>query len=167
MDCPSCGAPLHLTAADDSLRCEYCRGVYVPEQNDEGVRVLGEASPLACPVCAVPLVQAALGGERIVYCKQCRGILVSMNAFVALVEALRAQNGDSVRIQPTPDRKQLERHIACPQCHQRMDTHFYEGPGNIIIDACSRCYLNWLDAGELMRVVRAPDHHYAEDVYGH
>jgi Zn-finger nucleic acid-binding protein len=47
-----------------------------------------------------------------------------------------------------------------------MDTHFYEGPGNIIIDDCSRCFLNWLDQGELMRVVHAPDHVYNQDRYG-
>jgi len=41
-----------------------------------------------------------------------------------------------------------------------MDTHFYAGPGNIVIDDCARCELNWLDAGELMVVARAPDHAY-------
>jgi len=39
-----------------------------------------------------------------------------------------------------------------------MDTHYYAGPGNVIIDDCSQCFLNWLDHGELMRVVRAPDY---------
>jgi Zn-finger nucleic acid-binding protein len=41
-----------------------------------------------------------------------------------------------------------------------MDTHYYAGPGNIVIDDCGRCELNWLDAGELMTIVRAPDHSY-------
>jgi Zn-finger nucleic acid-binding protein len=27
-----------------------------------------------------------------------------------------------------------------------------------VIDDCSRCELDWLDAGELMSIVRAPDH---------
>jgi Zn-finger nucleic acid-binding protein len=36
------------------------------------------------------------------------------------------------------------------------DTHYYGGPGNVIIDDCSRCELNWLDNGELMTIVRAP-----------
>ena len=39
-----------------------------------------------------------------------------------------------------------------------MDTHFYNGPGNMIIDDCDTCELNWLDHGELMRIVRAPDY---------
>jgi Zn-finger nucleic acid-binding protein len=42
-----------------------------------------------------------------------------------------------------------------------MATHFYEDPGNIIIDDCSRCSLNWLDYGDLMRIIRAPDHTYS------
>ena len=36
-----------------------------------------------------------------------------------------------------------------------MDTHPYGGPGNIVIDNCAGCELNWLDYGELQRVGRA------------
>jgi Zn-finger nucleic acid-binding protein len=38
-----------------------------------------------------------------------------------------------------------------------MITHRYGGPGNVIIDSCERCQANWLDYGELARIVRAPD----------
>jgi Zn-finger nucleic acid-binding protein len=41
-----------------------------------------------------------------------------------------------------------------------MDTHPYCGPGNVIIDTCESCSVNWLDYGELQRVIRAPDQHY-------
>ena len=34
------------------------------------------------------------------------------------------------------------------------------GPGNVIIDTCESCSLNWLDYGELQRIVRAPDARY-------
>lgn len=166
MNCPSCGAPMRLTENDDSLRCEYCRSVYAPEPNDDGVRLLGEASPLPCPVCAVALMQAALAGHRLLYCAKCRGMLISMNDFVALIEELRSEHSGSGNVQPAADRQGLERHINCPQCHHPMDTHFYEGPGNVIIDDCSRCGLNWLDQGELMRVVHAPDHAYTDQRYG-
>jgi Zn-finger nucleic acid-binding protein len=43
-----------------------------------------------------------------------------------------------------------------------MDTHPYGGPGNVIIDDCERCEVNWLDYGELQRIVRAPERHYRE-----
>jgi hypothetical protein len=42
-----------------------------------------------------------------------------------------------------------------------MDAHFYAGPGNIVIDDCSLCELNWLDAGELRTIAHAPDHSYS------
>ena len=39
-----------------------------------------------------------------------------------------------------------------------MDTHFYGGPaGNVVIDDCAACELNWLDKVELTRIVRAPE----------
>ena len=41
---------------------------------------------------------------------------------------------------------------------RRMDTHYYADGGNVIIDDCSRCELNWLDAGELTAIIHAPDH---------
>jgi Zn-finger nucleic acid-binding protein len=157
MNCPSCGAPLRLEDDKDFLACDYCRNICFPEKNEDGVRLLGEAAGLACPVCSVPLEHAALGGMRIFYCGRCRGLLVPMHTFVALLQDLRARQGGSCEIPHAVDRKGLERSLACPRCHARMDTHFYAGPGNVIIDDCSRCRLNWLDHGELMRIVRAPD----------
>jgi Zn-finger nucleic acid-binding protein len=163
MNCPGCGAPMRLEENEESLRCEYCRSVYTPEPNDEGVRQLGKASELACPVCAVALEQAALAGHRILYCARCQGMLVPMNDFLALIEELRSHHGGAETVQPPADRTALQRHVNCPKCHAQMDTHFYEGPGNIVIDDCSHCFLNWLDKGEMMKIVHAPDHLYAED----
>jgi Zn-finger nucleic acid-binding protein len=150
---------MRLEDDKEFLSCDYCRNIYFPEKNDDGVRVLGEAA-LACPVCAVPLAHAALAGVRMIYCSRCRGMLIPMDAFVALIEMLRAQGKGPATIPKSPDAKGLERHIDCPQCHRRMDTHYYGGPGNIIIDDCSPCHLNWLDSGELGRIIRAPDRNY-------
>ena len=161
MNCPGCGAPLRLDPGQDFLRCDYCKGAYVPEKNDDGARVLGETSPLACPVCATHLVQAALAGHRVLYCEACRGMLLGMDVFVPLIGELRARREGAGAIQGAADRSGLARHIRCPQCGRPMDTHFYEGPGNIIIDDCSPCSLNWLDYGELSRIVRAPDRSYS------
>ena len=38
-----------------------------------------------------------------------------------------------------------------------MTSHHYGGPGNIVMDTCERCELNWLDPGELRRIALAPD----------
>ena len=36
-----------------------------------------------------------------------------------------------------------------------METHFYAGPGHVIVDSCENCSELWLDGGELMRIVHA------------
>ncbi len=155
---------MRLEEDQDCWVCDYCRNIYFPEKNDDGVRVLGEPSRLACPVCQVALLTAAIEHQRLLYCDRCRGMLISMNVLPGLVEALRAQAPDGAALVPrAADPNALRRHSDCPQCHRPMDTHLYGGPGNVVIDSCSVCYLNWLDTGELWRMVRAPDRKYGED----
>ena len=163
MNCPSCGAPLRLEGHDESLSCDYCKSIYYAEKNDDGVRVLGDAAEESCPVCAVPLRHAILARERIRYCTRCRGALIPMDTFVVLVQELQSPSTKPAIPQP-PDPRELQRRLRCPQCRQPMDTHYYGGPGNIIIDDCSKCFLNWLDAGELLRIARAPDRTYGDSL---
>ena len=157
MNCPDCGAVLRLEDGKDYLTCDYCKNLHFPDLNDDCVRVLGEAAQLFCPICRIPLVHASIEGMRIFSCRHCRGILLSMDVFVDAVDALRAKLGHTSPLANPITRKDLDRVVRCPQCHARMDTHLYGGPGRIIIDSCSDCRLNWLDYGELRRVVRAPD----------
>ncbi len=159
MNCPCCGASIHLEDGAASATCEYCKAVYLPEKNDEGVRVFDQPSELSCPICrASLLLPATLARQRILYCSRCRGSLIPMTVFVVLIAALRARRGDAVEIAPSPDPHHLDRVVLCPQCGRRMDTHYYAGGGNVVIDDCSRCELNWLDAGELIAIAHAPDH---------
>jgi Zn-finger nucleic acid-binding protein len=155
MNCPSCGAGMKLNADEDHLKCEYCKSIFFPSKDDEGVSVLEVESGEECPVCDLPLKHAAMAKIRIRYCTKCRGMLVPMGVFLAMVQELRAGDPGTL-IAPTPDRHDLQRRIGCPHCHRQMETHFYNGPGNVIIDDCEHCELNWLDSGELMRIVRAP-----------
>jgi Zn-finger nucleic acid-binding protein len=161
MNCPNCGAPLRLRDGDDFLTCDYCQSTVYPERTEEGVRVLSGASDFACPVCSLPLVHAALDGRRIYYCEHCRGMLICMDLFVPLLEDLRARRDISAAVCRRPEESELRRQVSCPQCQGRMDTHYYAGPGNIVIDDCSRCGWNWLDPGELTRIVRAPERVYS------
>ncbi len=159
MNCPTCGAPLNLSPDKDYCRCDYCKGYYFPDKNEEGIRVFGEAAPLNCPLCEIPLVHAAMGGARFLYCGECRGNLVSTTIFADFTAEIRAQLGvREGKRETAPDPKELDRHISCPQCHDPMDAHRYGGPGNVILGSCEKCTLLWLDHGELMRIVRAPDH---------
>lgn len=155
MDCPGCGAPMRLE--EDHLVCPFCARVEIPEPDSQGVRILGERSERTCPVCSIPLVHASIAGERILYCEHCLGMLLGMEQFLVVVQELHARYGTSPRRPKPLDERALDRRLTCPQCSQPMDTHPYGGPGNIIIDACENCGLNWLDYSELDRVARAAD----------
>ena len=148
---------MHLEADRQYLRCEYCGTMHFPDPNADGVRVLEEPSDRSCPVCAVPLTHAAVGDQRILYCGRCRGMLIPMDIFTEILLDIRSHRQATVGAGSPPDWKGLDRRIHCPQCRASMDTHSYAGGGNVIIDACENCSLNWLDYGELDRIVRAPD----------
>ena len=151
---------MRLEDGHDAFVCDYCKQVYVPEENEEGVRVLGTPSSLGCPVCAAPLSEASIARHRLLYCTHCHGVLVEVAEFTGLVADLRAEAHGAAFSPRAPSPNQLQRHIRCPRCHEPMDTHFYAGPGNVVIDDCARCELNWLDAGELRSITHAPDHSY-------
>jgi len=77
-----------------------------------------------------------------------------MEQFVPVIEAVRAHEEPARALSPrqqTPG----DRTIACPGCGMPMLSHFYGGPGNIVLDTCEPCRLNWLDPGELRRIARA------------
>jgi Zn-finger nucleic acid-binding protein len=140
------------------FKCDYCHAVFFPGEEDDGVQVSGEtADPsLACPICEQQLVKATIAKASVLYCSQCHGLLMPMNVLPGLIEALKA-GVDKPAVQTPPDSGELRRTIQCPKCHRRMDTHAYAGPGNVTIDTCGDCFLIWLDRGELMRIVHAPD----------
>lgn len=69
-------------------------------------------------------------------------------------------------VQPAADSGDLRRKIDCPHCHHRMDSHIYAGPGNVVFESCEPCPLNWLDHGELSRVVQARDTRNSEKLSG-
>ena len=113
MNCPSCGAAMRLEEDKEFLRCDYCKNIFFPEKNDDGVRVLIELSELACPACAVPLVHAALEGWRMLYCSKCRGMLISADIFVELILDLHAHSDGSGAVPRAPDPTIRERsHVA-------------------------------------------------------
>ncbi len=155
MTCPSCGAPMHVQGS--SLVCDYCKTVVVPERDSSGVTVLAPSPDnQACPICNVLLMQATLGKSPLLYCTKCHGMLIAMMEFQSLIDAARTA---SAPIPALPaDVHELDRRIACPHCHKPMDTHFYAGAGNVVMDTCEPCCLHWLDHDELARIAQAnPD----------
>jgi Zn-finger nucleic acid-binding protein len=148
---------MHLEPAKECLVCNYCGNIVFPERNEDGVRVLGDPSAKSCPACRLPLREAALAGHRILYCERCRGMLISIDDFFAIVEQRRAELAGVTEPPHAVDWNELKRRVNCPECGEPMDTHLYGGPGNIVIDNCPRCRLNWLDHHELSHIARAAD----------
>jgi Zn-finger nucleic acid-binding protein len=152
---------MRLKADQEAYTCDYCGSVHVPEVNEEGIRVFYETAKQNCPVCATALVHAAAAGERVLYCNRCHGMLISMDVFPEIVQDLKSHRENSAYIPRPFDPRDLNRRLNCPQCGRQMDTHLFGGGGNVVIDACENCSVNWLDHGELDRIVRAPDREFA------
>jgi Zn-finger nucleic acid-binding protein len=163
MNCPSCGGPIAPKPDTEGFQCEYCHAVFYPHEED-GVQISddGADAELACPVCNAPLVHAAVAKIPVLSCKECHGLLLTMPVLEPVIEELRDE-ASSPAVQTPPDRGDLKRTVQCPKCHRRMDTHYYSGPGNVIVDSCDTCLLIWLDRGELTRIARAPDEGDGDD----
>lgn len=154
MNCPSCGAPLHLRPGDVSLVCDYCRRIFVPDANDEGIRILEEQTDMLCPACQAALSHASLSEQPVDFCRSCRGILFKFDRLETLIESVSLDGALADENTP-PDRSQLSRKLICPSCHRPMQTHPYYGGGHVVIDGCEGCSLIWLDRGEIKRIALA------------
>jgi Zn-finger nucleic acid-binding protein len=152
---------MRLEPNRDCQVCDFCGNIHVPEANADGIRVFDEPAGLACPICAIPLVFATADGLPIRHCTRCRGLLIPMDTFLAIVQDVRSRREATADLRPI-DWQALSRHLHCPQCDRQMDTHPYAGGGNVVIDSCENCSLNWLDYSELDRIVRAPDRVFSE-----
>ena len=147
---------MRLDAGNQSLNCEFCGTVRIPNPNRDGVRV-GPAVTESCSFCDVPLHEAELGQQFVLYCDRCGGVLVAMSSFPPLIAALREGCETSATVPRPIDWDALRRTVQCPKCSAAMNTHPYGGPGAIVIDTCEHCMVNWLDRGEISRVATAPD----------
>jgi Zn-finger nucleic acid-binding protein len=156
MNCPNCGAGLEPVPNRNLLRCAHCQTVHFPDSTGEGIVLLDRQHEFDCPCCDRPLTLAALDGDTIGYCKDCRGMLLSSEHFAHVVGRRREVN--PVRHEPVEpiDPAEFRRRTHCPKCGKHMDTHTYGGGGNAVIDSCAQCQLVWLDAGELTILERFP-----------
>jgi Zn-finger nucleic acid-binding protein len=124
----------------------------------DGVEV-GSETTKVCPACQALLSDGTIQNRSVLYCTKCRGVLVSIDTFLPLVEFLRAlRHPTGSDIQPR-DNSDADRGFRCPQCEKTMEGHPYGGPGNVNIDTCEACSVIWLDHDELQRIVMAPDHY--------
>ena len=84
-------------------------------------------------------------------------MLIDMNRFATVIEVVRSCERRSSRSVAPRRQNPGDRVLDCPACRQPMVGHLYGGPGNVVIDTCQRCLVNWLDPGELRRIAAAPD----------
>jgi len=126
--------------------------------SEDEVQVGGETTKV-CPACQALLSDGTMQGKPVLYCTKCRGMLVSIDKFLPLVEFLRAlRRPNGLTLEPR-DNSDADRKLSCPECAQTMVGYPYGGPGNVNLDACERCSVIWLDHHELGRIVLAPDHY--------
>jgi Zn-finger nucleic acid-binding protein len=138
--------------------CEHCGTFhFIDAPAIDDVQVLERREDRRCPRCAGALAHALLDDQHAVeFCEGCRGVLLARATFADALNRRRARaGGPGVPPQPL-DRRELERRATCPQCAGEMDVHPYYGPGNVVIDSCTRCSLIWLDYGELQQMTDAP-----------
>ena len=155
-NCDNCGAPLRIDRDRGLLVCDHCLSQQEAPAAIDYVELLSETSSL-CPICSTPLSTSRLEGHSLLCCARCFGMLVDMNRFVALIDAVRAREERPLRIALPRRQNPADRLLNCPGCGQPMLGHIYAGPGNAVIDSCERCQVNWLDPGELHRMAVAPD----------
>jgi Zn-finger nucleic acid-binding protein len=154
--CGSCGAPREYDRGRLIFTCRHC-GTEEPVPVGLQAFDLADPSGLECPSCRGSLLHAAAGGRPIQVCSACHGALVAMSSFMAVVAVVRFFEGQSLDVLPMRQQKPGDRQVACPSCGHAMRSHLYGGPGNIVMDTCEHCELNWLDKGELRRIALAPD----------
>jgi Zn-finger nucleic acid-binding protein len=158
MNCTNCGAAMALAESRRFLICRYCGTFNFPDPVDaDGVRVVGQLPDApACPVCSSPLAAAVMDDTPVHFCARCRGILLPRTTFAGIV-AKRRSWATGPPVDPRPlDRAALERAITCSSCGGRFETYPNYGPGNVVIDNCTRCDVIWLDFGEIRQIVEAP-----------
>jgi Zn-finger nucleic acid-binding protein len=92
-----------------------------------------------------------------VNCQSCGAPMELPRATFARVVNKRRAWAISPPADPVPlERRQLQRTLSCPRCTGRFETYAHSGPGNVVIDNCTKCDMIWLDFGEMRQIVDAP-----------
>jgi len=158
-NCGQCGGTASPVPGCSYLQCKYCQSLVFSEEHPAAVdrlTPLDEDVAGCCPACTGQLQAGEIDGRRIMFCGRCYGVLIRNADFGFVVRERRARRRATERETVKPiDTAAYQRQLHCPSCSGRMEVHPYYGPGNIVIDSCSRCFYVWLDHGELRTIERA------------
>ncbi len=161
MNCQSCESIMLPVYGQSHYRCSACNTFsFATELESAQCAIIpqGKKTAFQCPKCVLPLEVGLVKGRQtqVCFCSNCRGFVLSSESLGELATELRAEyQGEDDRPQPI-DPKEMDLVSNCPACWEKMDSHPYYGPGNIVLDTCTHCKLAWLDHGELAKIVRAP-----------
>jgi Zn-finger nucleic acid-binding protein len=155
-NCANCGGPMRVDRARGTLVCDHCGAETDAPALLSYLEFLDDSAS-RCPACATPLSNSRIDGLALLACRRCEGLLVDMRTFTAVIDAVRLHEARTIWSVAPRGQRAGDRTVTCPLCRQPMLAHVYGGPGNVVIDTCERCLVNWLDAGELRRIALAPD----------
>ena len=155
--CQKCGGTAEVVAGQQYYNCVYCESlIQLAEVSEDRILPTGITLDCSCPTCEQPLQTGLIEKRRALFCGSCFGVLIRHADFSGIVQERQARRAGMEPAEPRPiDPESLKREIQCPSCSQRMETHPYYGPGNIVVDTCSECGYLWLDHGEMTRVENA------------
>ena len=122
---------------------------------DEGGVLVSRPAGVTCPACETELIIGGIESCKFAGCPVCHGMLFQQDVFAMLLRHLRGAS--KAVATPTPiDLDELKVKRSCCGCGLPLETHSFAGPGNAVIDSCTRCGLVWLDQGEFSKLVHAP-----------
>ena len=155
--CQKCGGTAEVVAGQQYHNCVYCDSlIQLAEVSEDRILPTGITLDCSCPNCEQPLQTGLIEKHRALFCGSCFGVLIRHADFSGIVQERQARRAGVVPAEPKPiDPESLKREIQSPSCSERMETHPYYGPGNIVVDTCSECGYLWLDHGEITRVENA------------
>ncbi len=159
LNCSQCGGLVQPVVGTDHLACTFCNSLAFSTEHPlavDRITPTGTQLQTTCPCCEWPLTSGKIDDQPAAYCERCCGILMQKAQFAAAIRQRRARRtGNTAEESVAIDVRQYDRSLQCPSCQNCMEVHPYYGPGNVVIDSCSRCSLVWLDHGELGRLERA------------
>lgn len=155
--CQKCGGTAEVVAGQQYYNCVYCDSlIQLVEISEDRILPTGITLDCCCPACDQLLQTGLIEKRRALFCGSCFGILIRHADFAGIIQERQARRAGQEPAEPRPiDPESLKRQVQCPSCSQRMETHPYYGPGNIVVDTCSECGYLWLDHGEISRVENA------------
>ena len=155
--CQKCGGTAEVVAGQQYHNCVYCGSlIQLAEISEDRILPTGITLDCSCPTCDQPMQTGLIEKRRALFCGACFGILIRHADFAGIIQERQARRSGREPAEPRPiDPESFKRQIECPACRQKMETHPYYGPGNIVVDTCSACGYLWLDHGEMSRVENA------------